>query len=300
MVREVLSNHQEVCHYWSNQVQESGRASRVFFEGPIIYSYGRHFPMARIINKRRNGKKVILFTTASYSSSTSKHLTYVWRAIDRDKYHIVCCSNVEADSKYRHGQNIDVMINTLKSTCEKQLTARTNVYSLTDNLDRIINYGAMFNVPWKRKFSKIRELFKQAKKKAALCVVAEEKAAEKRQIRQKKETEIRKKKAAEQLIHWLKGDIDNFYSHDLDTHLRIKGDNVQTTQGAKIPIEAAKKLYELRAACMKLSKEFTEPIQLGVYRLSNIDAEGNIKAGCHYMKTEIIEQFIKDNREVFA
>ena len=71
-MRTSLKNHAEVAHFWANQVQEEGRAGNMFFEGDVIYSYGKHFPIATFTTTP-SGQKVILFNAASYSISTSQH-----------------------------------------------------------------------------------------------------------------------------------------------------------------------------------------------------------------------------------
>ena len=53
-MRNVLKNHHEVCHYWANKIQNSGKSSNMFFEDGIIYSYGYHFPIAKHIKKDVN------------------------------------------------------------------------------------------------------------------------------------------------------------------------------------------------------------------------------------------------------
>ena len=41
--------HDEVAHAWANQTHEAMRGCNVFFEGDTIFSYGHHFPIARIV-----------------------------------------------------------------------------------------------------------------------------------------------------------------------------------------------------------------------------------------------------------
>lgn len=48
-MRKVLKSTDEVMHYWANKVQSEGRAGNVFFEGDKVYSYGRHFVIARAL-----------------------------------------------------------------------------------------------------------------------------------------------------------------------------------------------------------------------------------------------------------
>ena len=42
-----LKNQSEVIHFWANHKQPEGRAGSIFFENDRIFSYGRHFCMAR-------------------------------------------------------------------------------------------------------------------------------------------------------------------------------------------------------------------------------------------------------------
>jgi hypothetical protein len=79
----------EVPHLWAHKVQESARNAHgnLFFDGETIYSYGSHFPIARHIvdnPTKKNPKPAILFTTRSYSNTTSGHISAVRSAIPKD------------------------------------------------------------------------------------------------------------------------------------------------------------------------------------------------------------------------
>jgi hypothetical protein len=72
-----------VAHIWANQSQREARngGNTFYFTGDTIYSYGSHFPIARHVS--RNGRRAILFTTRSYSVSTSRHISHTRRAISQ-------------------------------------------------------------------------------------------------------------------------------------------------------------------------------------------------------------------------
>ncbi len=78
-MRKVLRNHKEVAHYWANRSQLRGESGNMFFEGDTIYSYGRHFIIAKLV-RDRHGETVALFNNDSYSTSTSKHQSYTRNA----------------------------------------------------------------------------------------------------------------------------------------------------------------------------------------------------------------------------
>lgn len=75
-MKTVFSN-QELFHIYASGTQSHGRSSNgnVYFEGGVLYSYGKHFPIAL-----EYGDKY-LFTNDSYSMTTSKHVSQARRAL---------------------------------------------------------------------------------------------------------------------------------------------------------------------------------------------------------------------------
>lgn len=70
----------------------TGHGSNIFIDGTTIFSYGYHFPIARITDKKdENGKTIALFTNRGYSNSTAKHKNHVWGALNREGYRIITC-----------------------------------------------------------------------------------------------------------------------------------------------------------------------------------------------------------------
>ena len=64
----------------------------LYFIGDTIYSYGYHFPIARII---QGNNPTVLFTTRKYSVTTAKHKNDVMRALQENGYNnIMLVENV--------------------------------------------------------------------------------------------------------------------------------------------------------------------------------------------------------------
>jgi hypothetical protein len=84
---KTVFNNSMVCHVWANQSQEHGRNSNnsLYFENDTIYSYGRHFPIAKIVDDYF-GQPTVLFNQANYSNTTAKHQSDCHYAIDKEKY----------------------------------------------------------------------------------------------------------------------------------------------------------------------------------------------------------------------
>lgn len=79
----------EIPHLWAHKVQANARNAQgnLYFDGDTIYSYGGHFPIARHVvdnPSKKNPKSAVLFTTRSYSNTTSGHISAVRSSIPRD------------------------------------------------------------------------------------------------------------------------------------------------------------------------------------------------------------------------
>lgn len=75
------SGQRELAHLWANRSRPSGRASSLYFEGDTIYSYGRHFPIARLFTDPTTGQTAVLFTSRDHSRTTSQHKSFVRSAV---------------------------------------------------------------------------------------------------------------------------------------------------------------------------------------------------------------------------
>jgi len=75
-MRKVFSSHDECIRRFASlspdeRFTAEGRAGNVFFEQGTLYSYGRHFAIAKYIDTPDG--VAVLITTDTYSVSTSKH-----------------------------------------------------------------------------------------------------------------------------------------------------------------------------------------------------------------------------------
>jgi hypothetical protein len=75
----------EIPHLWAHKVQAHARNAQgnLSFDGDTIYSYGSHFPIARHVSNK-SGRAAILFTTRSYSVTTSGQVSAVRSAIPKN------------------------------------------------------------------------------------------------------------------------------------------------------------------------------------------------------------------------
>lgn len=76
----VFADSFDVAHIWMHQTQEESRCRSIFHEGKSIYSYGRHYEIARHV-ETLSGEPMILFNRDSNSRTTEKHKDTVQMAI---------------------------------------------------------------------------------------------------------------------------------------------------------------------------------------------------------------------------
>jgi hypothetical protein len=125
------------------------------------------------------------------------------------------------------------------------------------------------------------------------AMIAECQAIEKRE-RQRKQREARKREreAQERLQKWVDGELDycpNGYGQPI--RLRVKGDELQTSRGARVPLAHAVKAFRVLKRLHDKGQTYQRnghTIHLGHFALDSLDTEGNVTAGCHTVTWEEI------------
>lgn len=277
-MRTVLRNHDEVCHVWAQQKQAAGRSGNIFFERESIYSYGRHFEMARFIDD-----ETVFITSRGYSVSTAKHLSLVRGAVRHKTVYTV------PQFDY-HPDNVRYFIEQAKASYDKAKRARTNVsWHINDakaQVDQARRYMTQFKVDvpagqrdlWVALHT---ETYLNGDVQAAL--LAKEREARKAKLESQKQRRLeQERKEAERLAEWIAGTLA--YGHFSAMRLRVYNDEVQTTHGARVPIIEARKLYQALKAGVDVSGQ-----RIGHYTVTRVEGE-YIIIGCHTIPLSEIER----------
>ena len=111
-------------------------------------------------------------------------------------------------------------------------------------------------------------------------------------VREKQEREVQeaelKRKHAEDIASWLKGEKFSL-PYSAGTYARIVGDEVETSRGARVPVEHAKQLARLyRITVRKGGMDWSDGTgpKVGFYRVNKIGADGTLVIGCHEFNAE--------------
>jgi len=288
----------KVAHAWAHQLEEEGQVygGSFYFYGDTIFSYGSHFPIARIYHD----KNVILFTSHSYSSTTAGHMSCVRSAIrHRD---IIIVPNVKvieslkrSAPEYRKTDWEDDHATNLRYFVDEAVAARKKldkcrVDNTKETCIKIMARSA-------RDFERYIEAFdlRDAPKRYTILhtvmdmgiedvdnlvevVTTVDKKADKlktsRLKRAKKAQEKKQKKAMED---WVAGKAVNTYNigYNSEVRLRIIKEDVQTSRGSSVPLKHAQLLYK----GLQAGKDI-EGKNIGHFVINKVTPE-MIKIGCH-------------------
>ena len=284
-MRKVFSSNSELAHAWANQLQTEGRASSIFFNGPVIYSYGHHYEIARFI-EAPNGQKVCFVNANGYSNSTAKHTAHVWNAIPDGIPTFKVPFATGSTYSYNRVHHIDEqslpgiiakMLVECKNLCHDQIKARTNFHSFVDasiKYETIVEICELFDLPVPGR----PDNWDDAKKKADHL---RDTQGERQKAKELKEIE----KAKELLAKWLQHEY-NGQLYNIPVHLRVSRDGklIETTKGAKVDIESALRLL---AKLRNGSDVKGEKIDGFTVIENGPDA---VKIGCHTITWDVINQ----------
>ena len=279
-------NNREVCHVWASQNRDAGKGSNLFFDGPVIYSYGYHFPIARMI------LSVCLFTSEGYSSATAKHKSYVRGAIG-GHVHTFIVPDVLADSETAHAGNLSHIVAAREAAILAAARARSNGDAYIKRAERLADdaraYAAVFNLPAPDLAPVSPELLAdaQAKAKKASEARAKETAARKAERAERERSDLAAYQ--EKLDAWKTGAAVTVpYRNDEPTALRVKGDVIETSRGAVVPRSVAPGLWAAACTCRKngetMRPETRGAAGVGDYSLREIRDDGAIVVGCHVLE----------------
>ena len=287
-MKTVFSSHSECAHIWASQSQYEGRASRVFFEGGVIYSYGRHFPVARFAPEFGD---IVLFTNRGYSSSTGKHKSLIRAAIP-SKYAVIYCDDPSRPASH----NLPIWENKaarLRSdfAIKTRKPSRANIAAeIYQAVEAAANYCLALNIAipeWAGLTVAENEAIEYGRE------AARARALNADALRNKREA-LAALDSIERLQQWESGlaygSTNGFQYHP--TVLRIKGDQIQTSRGANIPVSDALALWPLLVRAKRTGNKLEaglHSINLGAYRFNSFDGQTLI-VGCHSIAWNQLEK----------
>lgn len=278
----LMKTHAEIAHIWANGLKYNGKQGSLFYNGSTIYSYGGHFPIAKHVDEN-----TVLFTTREYSVSTSKHKSYVMRAISHKN--IIYCFSPEF-TPFINVQEFIKEIQSIATNLEK--ARKPEIYLLQiervkKRLQKYIDY-----VGFKLSKEQLAQISISSKEQ---YLEALQKEKERLLKKDKKEIALGKK-LYPTYVSDFRNDLKNDFSlsewraiqkyHesiDRPTIFGVKGDEIISNLSVRVPLEVAKRYLN-----KFLNKEIKVGSDIIGYKVSKVTKDKLI-IGCHNIYQPEIE-----------
>lgn len=299
----MISNAQ-TAHNFAHNIKENLHSGSMFWESRNdgtrrIYSYGHHFCIS-IIDPAAD---VVLFTTAGYSNTTSKHILEVRRALYQNNIIRVYDPEASAlDNLKQYAAEIQTNFDSLKKSITRAAFYCERIKTIYKNAQKYANYKNI-TTEFAPVAAAYAEYFKYSNTPefAARLEKQAEKNAEKERIREEERRrwyaacearrESEKLTSAERVAKWESGANVwlNYYDTEDNVPLRLasrKGYTViETGKGVIIPLFEAQ-----RVAALVLAGSFEGLTVNNMYSVRCFDTEA-VQIGCHRFKIDYLKQW---------
>ena len=287
----------EIPHLWAHRTQDEARnrQGNLYFNGDTIYSYGSHFPIARHVGNK-SGDHAILFTTATYSVTTSGHCSAVRSAIPSGipVFHVPEVYPDTRTVKESHEENLKRYAETIEEHVAKCARARLSFnkewhHAQAEELrNEALAYCKFFGLP-KPNIKPIPALDSRLLEK--IRKLEAKRAAEQAEQTKRERAEAIARQA--QLIEqWRAGQYSGCF-YDVPVMLRIDGHEVLTSRGVRFSVSHAKRALAFVRKVRESGQAYVHnghTIHLGSYAIDRIEPDGTVKAGCHVVCWQEIER----------
>lgn len=275
----------EIAHVWAHKQAPHGSShGAMSFNGDSFLSYGT--VIARHLTFK--GKQAIILNDTGYSVSTSKHQCYVRRAIPGSVpvFHIGdirlgCSLNFyDREGKVLFEYAVAQSAKSLKAS--EKAKARKPLYEADAArwLERAKEINQFFGLRRKVDEKTIERLRASSQKAEREAAKKRAEAAEKRRIEQTEAFEA-----------WKRNTEHDYFDNSLfPVAFRIEEDELVSSKGARVPLEAARVAvrFVLHHRATGWHRNGST-CQVGMYQLDAINEQG-VVAGCHRITWEEVER----------
>lgn len=295
-IKRVFSNSTQVLHLWANQSQSDARSANVFFEGDSCYSYGYHYKLGQLIKVK--GQTIAVINSRGYSVTTAKHIRDAYYAAS----HMPRLYSTDLTIKTGMIETQSKLIDTLFDYFSKKSFwggyTRKEIRDYHFPSEKIEEFNRLCDIvgmpDMRLDFNEenfielMYEHYLQCKQREAELNTPEmiAKRDAEREKREAKKQALLQASLKEKIDTWLAG---GQYSYELrgvyPRIIRIKGDTVETSGRAEVPLKDA-----LRLLKNILASKANQGDAIGGFKFQSTQHDGhppsvnNIKTvtiGCH-------------------
>lgn len=275
-IKRVFAGCDQVLHLWANQSQSDARCANVFFEGVSCWSYGRHYELGRLHQVK--GKRIAVINSTKYSNTTAKHQHAAYGAVSHMPR--LYSSDVASIVTGLRETQDKLVSNLFDVFLRKRFWSTTTIEEYVLDLPAIEEFNSLCNILDKREFriDVTEDFLELVQNHVKLQIV----------LRKKRDAEstnpavIAKKQAdalrrqTKTISDWRQGGSLTKALRNMHPQLiRIRGEYVETTKGASVPLQDALKLL---ASIREGKAKHGDAI--GNFHLDSVSGD-SVKLGCH-------------------
>ena len=270
-MKTVFTNN-EIVHEFNLQEQYEGRTSNgaMYFYGKKLYSYGSHYLLCEFLDNN-----TVMINDTGWSATTGKHISLITSATRNRKQYFI------TKTDYKNvNSNIKDYLNKLAKA------RKTKTYYLNEIDSTLKMYFDYLE------YSKQKTKFKKYPEHREVLRLSNSFYNNFDNLQQTiKDNNIKqalkdKKAIIQKLKDWKSNKIQWFNNNTKTDFLRLKGENIETSQGVKISIKEAKRVLNIlqnrNVKGEKIDNKFT------IISFNNL-----LKVGCHNIPLEEIN-YIKN------
>lgn len=274
-----MASNSQVAHIWAQQRKEDGRGSSFYFSGRTIYSFGPHYPIATFTDATIDGRRVVLFQIENnWGGYTGRHRQHTRSALSGLSVVVLDVAHVDTG---HHAENVADYGERFAALLDKASRARTRGESYISRAEDIRatcrSYCAAFSlaVPdfCAEDISADADFLAGIRQRAAAA--------------RKQQEDSERARLAAKLAEWRTGaHVDVSRYPETVLRLSANGCAVETSRGASVPVNAARRLWQMVANCQHAGQalETPPPVSVGSFELERIAANGDVKVGCHFIR----------------
>lgn len=304
----------EIAHLWANKTQDSARnpQGNFYFKDGVLYSYRDSYPIASHVTGKDNFAAVLI-RSDSYSVTTGGHISAARQSV-RAKVFTVPSVWDWAERGPDHKENLAHFVDEARTALAKAQNGRKygsdHLADAFGNKESAAKYAAFFGLPSPLKsFSflprgtKLAELETKLNERKARADELDAARDAKRHARWAEQRRIAALELPEKIKVWRNGGSAYFNSWDsqVPTMLRIKGNDVETSKGARVPLTNAVKALRFVKACISAGRDYVRnghSEHVGNYVMESVKlASQEVTIGCHvipFSEIDLIAPALED------
>ena len=295
------------AHLWAQRDKTRGQSSNgnLSFEGDTLYSYTT--PIGHFIGE------AVLVTSRTFSMTTSsKHMPALHRALGYGRDNVFHVPHVRPCliGGREHMENLAHLATKYDTAAAKAQRQQADpTAGLIDTLERIAataaSYATLFGLDYTARNPEAdtaailaHRAAQEAKRNTPAYAAKRAKELAAREARKAKLAALEQANSVEKLEAWREG-LNPYLSHGAriddngGAYLRVKGSNLETSQGATVPLAHAVRVFRFVKLCREAGTPWQRngsTLRVGHFQVDSVDAQGNFRAGCHRINWSEVER----------